>query len=94
LINSCRKICVGWWTGGSELSGGVFGFPPLSFSDGSKEQDRSGWNVGIGGSGAFPLVWTVLGAVTGLDASSFEELPNKSGAFSAVVIKGLVRPLS
>jgi hypothetical protein len=61
----------------------------LSFSDGAQEQDRSGWNVGIGGSGSFPLVWTVLGAVGGVDASSFEELPNKSGALSAVVIKGL-----
>ena len=86
-------MCVGWWTSGSELSGGVFGFPPLSFSDGLQEQDRSGWDVGIGGSGAFPLVRTVFGAVGGLDSSGFEELPNESGAFSAVVIEGFVRPL-
>jgi hypothetical protein len=71
------------------LGGGVFGFPSLSFGDGTEEQHGSGWHVGVGGSGAFPLVWPVLGAVGGVGAGGLEELPNEFAAFGAVVIQGL-----
>jgi hypothetical protein len=48
-----------------ELSGGVFGFPSLSFSDGAQEQYRPGLDIGVGGCGAFPPVWPVLGRQIG-----------------------------
>jgi hypothetical protein len=75
--------------GSGELGGGVFGFPSLSFRDGLQEQEGSGWDVGVGRSGAFPHVGTVLGAVGGLDAHGFKELPNKRAALGPVVVKGL-----
>ena len=93
LIASCRTV-AGWWSVRGELGGGVFGFPSLSFGDGVQEQHGSGWDVGVGGCGAFPLVGPVLGAVGGLDAGGFEELPNEFAAFGAVVIQGLVRPFA
>jgi hypothetical protein len=74
------------------LGGGVFGVPPLSFGDGLQEENWSGWYVWVGGRGAFPLVWPVLGAVGGLDASILEELPYECAAFGAVIIEGLVGP--
>jgi hypothetical protein len=74
------------------LCGGVFDFPSLSFGDGVQEQDWPGWDVRIGGCRAFPLVGPVLGAVTGLDADRFEQLPNEFPAFGAMVLEGLVRP--
>ena len=76
------------------MRGGVFGFPSLSFGDGVEEQQGSGWHVGVGGGGAFPLVWPVYGAVRGLDTGLLEELPNEFAAFGAVVIQSLVRPLA
>jgi len=82
---------VGWWPGGGELGGGVFGFPSLSFSDGTQEQHGSGWDVGVSGSGAFPHVGPVVGAVRGVDAGLAEELPNEFPALSAVVIEGVER---
>jgi hypothetical protein len=88
LIAGCRRV-AGWWVAGGELGGGVFGFPSLSFGDGSQEQHWPGWDVGVGGCRAFPLVRTVLGAVSGLDACGFEELPNEFAAFGAVIIEGL-----
>ena len=69
------------------MGGGVFGFPSLPFGDGVQEQDGSGWDVGVCGCGAFPLVW----AVGGLDAGLLEELPNEFAAFVAVVIQGAER---
>ena len=80
---------VEWWSARGELRGGVFGFPSLSFGDGTEEQHRPGWHVGVGGGGAFPPVWPVLGAMGGLDADLLEELPNEFAAFGAVVIQGL-----
>jgi hypothetical protein len=68
--------------------------PSLSFGDGTEKQHRPGWHVGVGGSGAFPDVGAVLGAVGGLDAGGFEELPNESAALGPVVIEVLVRPLA
>ena len=47
---------------------------------------------GSGGK-AFPQVGSVFGAVGGLDAGLFEELPNEFAALGAVVIEGLVGPL-
>ncbi len=76
------------------MRGGVFGFPSLSFGDGVQEQDGPGWDVGVGGCGAFPPVGAVLGAVGGLDAGLLEELPNECAAFGAVVIQALVGPLA
>jgi len=73
------------------LCGGVFGFPSLSFGDGVQQQNGSGWDVGVGGCGAFPLVGAVLGAVGGVDAGLLEELPNEFAAFGAVVIEGVER---
>jgi hypothetical protein len=70
------------------LGGGVFGVPSLSFGDGLQEENWSGWYVWIGGRGAFPLVWPVLGAVGGVDASILEELPYECAAFGAVIIQG------
>ena len=61
--------------------------------DSAQQQHGSGWNVGVGGSGAFPPVRPVLGAVGGLDAGGLEELPNEFAALGPVVIEGLVRPL-
>jgi hypothetical protein len=71
------------------LGSGVFGFPSLSFGDGLQQQHGSGWDVGVGGCGAFPLIRAVLRAVGGLDAGLLEELPNKFAAFGAVVVEGL-----
>jgi hypothetical protein len=73
---------------GGELSGGVFGLPSLSFGHGLQEQEGSGWDVGVGGCWAFPLVGAVLGAVGGVDADGLEELPNECAALGAVVIEG------
>ena len=75
------------------MGGGVFGVPSLSFGDGTDEQDGPGWDVGVGGCGAFPSIGAVLGAVGGLNTGGLEELPNKFAAFGAVVREGLVRPL-
>jgi hypothetical protein len=69
------------------LGGGVFGFPSLSFGDGVEEQDGSGWDVGVGGCGAFPPVGPVVGAVGGVDAGLLKQLPNKFAAFGAVVVE-------
>jgi hypothetical protein len=71
---------VGWWcwAGGGELGGGVFGFPSLSFGDGVEEQNGSGWDVGVGGGGAFPLEGPVVGAVGRVDAGGVEELRTNS----------------
>jgi hypothetical protein len=88
LIASCRTV-VGWWVVGGELGGGVFGFPSLSFGDGVEEQHGPGWDVGVGGCRAFPLVGPVLGSVGGLDTDGFEELPNKFATLSAVIIQRL-----
>jgi hypothetical protein len=77
---------------GGKLGGGVFGFPSLSFSDGLQEQDGSGWNVRVVGCRAFPHVGAVSGAVGGLDADGFEELPNERAALGPVVVEGFVRP--
>ena len=85
MINSCRKICVGWWTGCSESGGGVFGFPSLSLSDGLEQQHRPGWDVGVGRCGAFPQVRPVLWAMSWLDTGCFEELPNKLATLGAVI---------
>ncbi|PZS15318.1 MAG: hypothetical protein DLM60_17615, partial [Pseudonocardiales bacterium] len=74
------------------MGGGVFGFPSLSFGDGLEKKHGSGWDVGVGGCGAFPPVRPVLGAVGGLDPDLFQELPNKFAAFGPVVVQGLVRP--
>lgn len=54
----------------------------------------SGWDVGVCGCGAFPLVGAVLGAVGGLDAGGVEELPNEFAPFGAVIIEGLVGPFA
>ena len=59
-----------------------------------EQQYRPWWHVGVGGGGAFPLVWPVYGAVRGLDTGLLEELPNEFAAFGAVVIKGLVGPFA
>ena len=74
--------------------GGVFGFPSLSLRDGLEQQDRPGWDVGVGGCGAFPLVRPVLRAVSRLDTGCFEELPNKFATLGAVIGEALVGPLS
>src|SRR6185312_15849258 len=74
LIGSCRMVWVGWWAGGGELGGGVFGFPSLSLRD-RVQQQGPGWHVGVGGCGAFPQVGPVPGAVGGVDADGLEELP-------------------
>lgn len=71
------------------MCGGVFCVPSLSFGDGTQEQHGPGWDVGVGGCGAFPPVGPVLGAVCGLDAGLLEELPNEFAAFGAVVVEGL-----
>jgi hypothetical protein len=63
----------------------------LSFGDGMEEQHRAGWYVGVCGSGTFPPVRPVFGAVRGLDAGLFEELPNEFATFGAVVIQGVER---
>jgi hypothetical protein len=76
------------------LGGGVLGVPPLSFSDGPQEENWSGWYVWVGGRGAFPLVWPVLGAVGGVNASILEELPYEFATFGAVIIQCLVRPFT
>ena len=70
--------------------GGVFGFPSLSFGDGVQQQDGPWWYVGVCGCGPFPEVRAVLGAVSGLDASLFKELPNKFSALGAVVSRVLL----
>jgi hypothetical protein len=75
------------------LRGGVFGLPSLPFGDGVQQKHRAGRHVGVCGGGTFPQVRPVFGAVRGLDAGLFEELPNERAAFGAVVIQGLVRPL-
>jgi hypothetical protein len=87
LIVSCRTVAE--WSARGELGGGVLGFPSLSFGNGVKQQDRSGWYVGVSRGGAFPLVWAVFGAVGGLDTGLFEELPNEFTAFGTVVVQGL-----
>jgi hypothetical protein len=68
------------------LGGGVFGLPSLSFGDGVEEQQGAGWDVGVGGCGAFPLVWPVVGAVRGSNSGLLQKLANKCAAFRAVVI--------
>jgi hypothetical protein len=73
------------------LCSGVLGFPPLSLGDGMQEQHRPGWDVRIGGGGAFPPVRPVLGSVRGLNTGLLEELPNECAALGAVVIEGLGR---
>jgi hypothetical protein len=70
------------------VGSGVFGVPSLSFGDGVEEQEGAGWDVGIGGCGAFPEVGSVVGTVGGLDTGGLEELPNEFGAFGAVVVEG------
>jgi hypothetical protein len=37
LIAGYRTLFLAWWAIGSELGGGVFGFPSLSFGDGEQE---------------------------------------------------------
>jgi hypothetical protein len=81
-------VLAGWWPGRGELSGGVFGFPSLAFSNGMQQQHRPWWHVGVGGGGAFPPVRAVVGAVGGLDAGGLEELPYEFAAFGAVIIEG------
>jgi hypothetical protein len=68
------------------LGSGVFGSPSLSFGDGEQQQYGSRWHVTIGGCRAFPHVGPVLHAMGGLDASLFEQLPNKRGAIGTVII--------
>jgi hypothetical protein len=46
LIVSCRTV-AGWYTARGELRGGVLGLLPLSFRDGTQQQHRAGWHVGI-----------------------------------------------
>ena len=92
LITSCRTVARR--VPNRQLGGGVFGFPSLSLSDGLQEQDGSGWNVGVGGCGAFPLVRPVLRAVGWLDTGCFEQLPNKFAPLGAVIGEALVGPLS
>ena len=87
MIVGCRTV-AGWWLAGRELRGGVFGFPSLSFGDGLHEQDGSRRYVWVGGCGAFPQVWPVVGAVGGVDAGLLQELPNKFAALCAVIIEG------
>jgi hypothetical protein len=58
-----------------------------------QEQHRSGWDVGVGGGGAFPQVRSIFGAVRGLDACLLEELPNEFAAFGAVVVEGAERAI-
>ena len=82
---------VGWWVAGGELGGGVFGFPSLSLRDGMQQQHRPGWDVRVGGGGAFPQVRPVLGTVSGLDPGLLEELPNKFAALGPVVLQGVER---
>jgi hypothetical protein len=86
-------MVAGWFTD-SQLRGGIFGFPPLSFGDGLQHQHGPWWHVGVGGCGAFPSVWSVLGAIRWLDTGSFEKLPNKRAALGPVIIQRLIRPLS
>jgi hypothetical protein len=71
------------------LSGGVFGFPSLSFGDGAQQQDGSRWDVGITGCWAFPPVRAVLHGVDRLDAGLLKQLPDECAAFSPVIVKGL-----
>ncbi|MFZ0118239.1 MAG: hypothetical protein WAL99_02080 [Pseudonocardiaceae bacterium] len=73
------------------MGGGVFGFPSLSFRDGTQQKHRPGWDVWVCGCGAFPSVGAVLEAVGGLDADGLEELPNELAAFGSVVIEGAER---
>jgi hypothetical protein len=80
------------WAGDGELRGGVLGFPSLSFGDGLQQQDGPGWDVGVGGCGAFPPVGPPLGAVAGLDAGGLEELPNEFPTFGTMVVEVLVGP--
>lgn len=87
-------VLAGRWPVRGELGGGVFSFPALSFSDGVQQQHRPGWHVGIGGGGTFPPVRSVVGAVGRLDAGLVEELPYEFAPFSAVIIKGFVRPFA
>jgi hypothetical protein len=94
LIISCRTIWIGCWCGRGELSGGVFGFPSLSFGDGAQQQDGSRWDVGITGCWAFPPVRAVLYGVDRLDAGLLKQLSNEFAAFGAVIIEGLVRPFA
>ena len=81
-------VLSGWWPVRGELGGGVFGFPSLAFSNGVQQQHRSGWDVGVGGGGAFPPVRSVVGAVGGVNAGGLEELPYEFAAFGAVIIEG------
>jgi len=73
---------------GSPISGGVFGFPSLSLSDGLQEQDGPGWNVGIVRHGTLPLVGTVSRTVSRLDTHVPEKLPNEFTALGPVIIQG------
>jgi len=57
-----------------------------------QQQHRPCWDVGVGGSGAFPQVRPVLGTMGGLDPGPLEKLPNKFATLSSVVLQGLVRP--
>jgi len=84
VIASCRTV-AGWFADG-QLGGGVFGFPSLSFCDGVQQQHRTGWDVGVGGCGAFPHVRSILGTVGRLDAGLLEELPNEFAAFGPMII--------
>jgi hypothetical protein len=54
----------------------------------------SGWDVGVGGGGAFPPVRSVVGGVGGVNASIVEELAYECAAFGAVIIEGFVRPFT
>jgi hypothetical protein len=69
------------------LGGGVFDVPSLSFGDGADEQYGPGWDVGVVGCGAFPLIRAVLRAVGGLNTGGLEELPYEFAAFGAVIIE-------
>ena len=59
-----------------------------------EQQHWPGWDVGVVGCEAFPLVRPVLGAVGRLDAGFCEELPNEFTAFGAVVMQGFVGPFA
>jgi hypothetical protein len=89
LIGGCRTIFVRWWAVGGELGGGVFGLPSLSFGDGAQQEDGSGWDIRVGGCGAFPPVGPVVGTVCGLDADLLQELPNKFAAFGPMIVESL-----
>ena len=76
------------WAGGGELGGGVFGFPSLSLRDRVQQQQGPGWHIGVGRCDAFPQVGPVTGAVGGLDADCFQELPNELPTLGTMIVEG------